>query len=119
MNKNRVVLMNSAMMPQEGLYTIYRIPQEEFFNRLKKAYEEDNLHSYIGYSTNIDFIARHTGIVLPLSREQTTLQDGDTMLIMKLKYRLQDPSSKGKHIPSDDDYEFFIALYKEGIFKFA
>lgn len=34
------------------------------------------------------------------------MQPGDEALIVKLKYRLQDPTQKGKFVPSDEDYEF-------------
>jgi len=36
------------------------------------------------------------------------MQPGDEALIVKLKYRLQNPSQKGKFTPSDEDYEFGI-----------
>lgn len=110
----RVHLMNSAVMPIEGKYASYRISKEIFVSELKKAWEIGILKSYIGYEENIKKIAEWADVRVPLSRDQATnLQAGDMMLVMKLKYRLPDPSmKKGKQdFIGDDDFEFFIVIY--------
>lgn len=108
-----VRLMNSAMMPREGIYTMRRISKREFIDLLVDAYEQGELDSYLGYQANIDLIYSWTGIRLPFKREMTTVEDGDVLLIMKLKYRLQDPGKKGEWIPREEDYEYFICYYRE------
>ena len=109
----RVKLVNSAMMPSEGTYKLRRITKNLFIRILRRASERGIVDSTIGYPNVIDLLFKWTGISFPVSREQTTLEDGDIMLITKLKYRVQDPSTKGKYVPSEDDYEFFIATYKK------
>ncbi|MCX8167389.1 MAG: hypothetical protein N3E37_06085, partial [Candidatus Micrarchaeota archaeon] len=69
----KVKLLNSAMMPAEGVYTLRRITREQFCSELVEAYKKGLLESYIGYQDNIACIARWTGITVPFSRETTTL----------------------------------------------
>ena len=91
-------LLNSAMMPREGLYVMKRISFEEFKAVLKASYERDSIDSYIGYQQNIDLINKWTGIKLETNRDQTVLEDTDSFLVMKLKYRVSDPNSKGAKV---------------------
>lgn len=110
----RVLLMNSAVMPQPGKYEAVRISREEFIFELKKAWEKGILKSYIGYEENIKRIAKWANVRVPFSRDQvTSLKPGDIMLVMKLKYRLPDPGMKKgpQNFISDDDFEFFRVVY--------
>ncbi|MEM4721739.1 MAG: DUF1874 domain-containing protein [Candidatus Methanomethylicaceae archaeon] len=107
-----IKLMNSAMMPCEGKYTLRRITKDEFCSILTNAYSKGMLESYVGYQDNINLIAKWTGIIIPFSRENTTVADGDTLLIMKLNKRMGDPSMKGKIQFGEQDFEFFKAEYK-------
>lgn len=108
----KVKLLNSAMMPCEGHYTLRRISKEQFCSELKRAWERGILESYIGYQDNINLIEQWTGIVVPFSRATTTVRDGDILLIMKLNKRIGDPSMKGKISFEENDFEFFRAEYK-------
>ncbi|MCS7215989.1 MAG: YddF family protein [Candidatus Micrarchaeota archaeon] len=108
----KVKLLNSAMMPNEGIYVLKRITKEQFCKELIEAYQQNRLESYIGYQDNIDLIAKWTGVIIPFSRETASTEDGDVLLIMKLKKRMGDPSMKGKLMFSDEDFEFFKAEYK-------
>lgn len=108
----KVKLLNSAMMPCEGHYTLKRISKEQFCSELMRAWKDGILESYIGYQDNITLIAKWTGIVVPFSRETTTIEDGDILLIMKLAKRMGDPSMKGKIQFGEQDFEFFKAEYK-------
>lgn len=101
-------LMNTAMMPISGEYILTKITQNDFVFYLKNA---RIFESYIGYDTTAEFINRISGVTVTLNREQTTLKNGDEMLICKLKYRLPDPNQKGKYIPTNEDYEFFFCKY--------
>ena len=100
-------LMNSAMMPAEGTYQLWRVAREDFVNRLQSRPFE----SYIGYPETANFLESVSGMRISVSREQTTLVDGDTLLIVKLKYRLQNPAQKKDWKPSAEDYEFFVCGY--------
>ena len=111
-----LVLMNSAMMPEDGIYTCERITRQEFINLVKEYYQKGEIRSYIGYSNTVDFIRRLTGITFAVNRNKTHLNDGDLVLVVKLKYRFKDPDAKikvrqGKIQIKDDDYEFFKVTY--------
>ena len=105
--------MNSAMMPSEGTYTLTRIDAERFAHFIKE--NAPNLESYIGYQSTADHIYSLTGVRVPVIREQTSIADGDTILICKLKYRAQDISMKGSRDAqaalTPDDFEYFIYTY--------
>jgi Domain of unknown function (DUF1874) len=100
-------LMNSAMMPSDGHYFRRMVTQAEFVAAMAEGFE-----SSIGYPATAQFLERISGRSVPLSREETTVEDGDKLLICKLKYRLQNPGNKRDHAPRDEDYEFIIAEYR-------
>lgn len=102
-------VMNAAMMPAEGCYNLTGITQDGFMRAIKTAHRNGNLTSWIGYQQNADFIAEKTGIRLPLTRKETKIGDGDKLLIMKLRYRV-DGYPKGYPV-SENDFEFFVADY--------
>ena len=101
-------LLNSAMMPQAGTYEMKKIPFEEF----KKIISDKNvkIDSYIGYPQNVQLIKDWTGREIELNRKQAEVFDGDEMLVMKLKYRVANPSEKGKEV-DESDFEFFRIKY--------
>jgi len=104
----KVILLNSAMMPVPGYYKAFSIPKTLFIKILEEAYEKGNLESYIGYEQNIKLIEKWTQgkVKLEVNREQIKeLRNGDIMLVMKLRYRVQSPGDKGKEV-SEDDFEF-------------
>ncbi len=98
-------VMNSAMMPAPGTYTMRRIDEKTFFNALIAACGDGVLSSSIGYQQNVDYIRKKIGISLFTTREETKIADGDRLLIMKLKYRVQG-LPKGSPI-DETDFEFF------------
>jgi hypothetical protein len=104
-----ILLLNSAMMPQEGIYKMERITKEEFCSSVQAADENKCLTSYIGYPQNIALIKNWTGVEVQLNRAVCTCADGDTLLIMKLSYRVE-PGAKGEQVP-DDGFEFFKVSY--------
>ena len=67
--------------------------------------------SYIGYPQNVEFL-RSAGVTapIPISREQTALEDGDTLLVMRLRYRVTGGSTKGQPV-RPEDFEFFEVSY--------
>jgi len=104
-------LMNSAMMPKEGTFINKQISKNEFITLLKIFHKKGELLSYVGYPQNAELIEKWSGIKIPVNREQLTeLNDGDLLLIMKLKYRLPDSSQKGQPV-SEDDFEFYLCKY--------
>jgi hypothetical protein len=110
-------LLNSAVMPKEGTYVIKKISKEYFIQILKYYSELGQIKSFIGYPQNAELIYKWSGVKVDINREQLTdIETGDKMLIMKLKYRVKDPSMKGD-IVDENDFEFYICVYNEDIPK--
>lgn len=108
-----VHLMNSAMMPAEGIYVAQRISQESFASWVRRAYATGTLKSYIGYEQTARHIEAIAGVPVEVSRQPVSdLQDRDVLLVCKLKYRVADPTSKGKPV-RESDFEYFLVDYYE------
>lgn len=107
-----VLLLNSAVMPTEGTYTLKRISEATFRKILQEAAAADNLQSYIGYPETANLIEENTGIEIEVSREQAELAEGDVMLIVKLRHRIQNLSDIGTYQPSLEDLDFFICHWQ-------
>jgi len=105
------VLLNSAMMPDEGVYVLRRVSRGEFAKLVADAYRRGDLRSYIGYPETAQHIERVSGAPIQVNRAPTKLADQATILICKLAYRVADPGVKGKLQPTDEDYEYFVAKY--------
>lgn len=105
-----IVLMNSAMMPVPGTYRARKATVEEVRELLQK--HNFTFRSYVGYPDTAAYMTRTLGVEVPVCRDQTTLEAGDIMVVCKLKYRLQNPSSKGTFVPSEEDYEWWIVEYE-------
>ena len=108
-----VRLMNAAVMPCEGKYQLIAIDADSFGKHVCYAHECGKLVSYVGYANTAALISRLSCVTIPVTRQSTELNDGDTMLICRLKYRADDPTQKRFLNPSDDDYEFFVAFYRK------
>ena len=102
-------LMNSAMMPKAGHYRLTQISIEEFTTLLKS----NEFVSYIGYKETARLIEPIIEKPVPLSRKTTDLNDGDVLVIVRLKYRVDAESKKGSIEPDITDFEFFKATYSE------
>ena len=102
-----LLLLNSAVMPTEGVYTLKRISEAAFQKFLQEA-ATGNFQSYIGYPETARLIEQLTGIEIQVSREQAELATGDVMLIVKLRHRIKDLSNITAQQPSLDDLDFFI-----------
>ena len=105
------ILLNSAMMPDEGLYILQRVSREFFAELIADAHRRGNLRSYIGYPETARHIERIARVPIPVNRAATQLTDQALLAICRLKYRVADPGAKGKLQPGEDDYEYFVATY--------
>jgi len=106
------ILLNSAMMPAEGIYILKRISRDDFGRLVADAYQRGDLHSYVGYPETAQHIERVSGVPIQVNRAPTKLAaDQATILICKLAYRVADPGMKGKLQPTEDDYEYYVATY--------
>ena len=102
-----ILLLNAAVMPTEGMYTLKRISEGTFKEALTEAAALDNFKSYIGYPETAQVIEHLTGIEIQVSREQATLTPGDVMLIVKLRHRVANPASPEPLQRAIEDFEFF------------
>lgn len=102
-----ILLLNSAVMPAEGVYTLKRISKATFRTVLREASATGDFRSYIGYPETARLIEQITGIEIEVSREQATLLPGDLMLIVKLRHRIANPANPAALQHSIDDFEFF------------
>ena len=107
-----ILLLNSAVMPTEGVYTLKRISKAKFRSVLQEAAACNNFQSYIGYPETARLLEQLTGIEIEVSREQAELETGDVMLIVKLRHRIQDASKISTYQPTLDDLEFFICYWQ-------
>lgn len=106
-------LLNSAVMPRAGVYSARVIDRDEFAVRLRLAVDCGELRSYIGYEETARFVERVAGVAIHVSREPTSLDDGDTMLVARVRYRV-DPRRKGAPLAlSDGDFEFLLVEFRE------
>jgi hypothetical protein len=98
-------LLNSAMMPNlDCVYDCRSCGPYEFARYLQAGPFE----SYIGYPETARILEELSGVKIPISRAQTTVEPGDTLLIARLKYRLGNPADKGKTTHTLDDFEFAV-----------
>lgn len=109
-----IALMNTSMMPVPGTYKLEPLSLDEFRTEIIKAYTSGEMESFIGYREVVDIISEIASIRPQISRRDTYLSDGDTMLICKLKYRVRNPMSKGHLKNTIDDYEFFKCVFERG-----
>jgi len=103
-------LMNSAMMPQPGLYYCREITRGEFCAILKKEHAEGTLENFVSYQQNLDLIEEWTGVKLSPSRGLCEMKDKDGTIVMRLNYR-PTPGTKGDKIINEDDFSFFTVTY--------
>lgn len=111
-----IKLMNSAVMPEAGQYNLKRIMKEEFVRILCNS----NFTSYIGYPSTaamiekLIFVETGKNITVTICRDRTDINDGDDLLICRLKNRILDVNDKKKNIHYDvGDYEYFNCSYKK------
>lgn len=107
-----ILLLNSAVMPNEGVYTLKRISDTTFQRMLRDAALTDNFKSYIGYPETARLIEQIAGITIEVSRAQAVLTPGDIMLIVKLRQRVANPADKEILQLSIEDIEFFRCDWK-------
>lgn len=100
-----IYLMNSAVMPAGafGTYKYYPMVAETFGWYLKTQ----PIQSRIGYPQNINLLRDWFGVKVELNRTEVSLEPGDQMLVMRLKKRVADPSTKGAPQSTNlEDWEF-------------
>ena len=112
MKTNAIVhLLNSAMMPAaDGVYLSKQLTAAEFASRASFAYDNGNLISYVGYKSTAQLLSELCGFEIRENRAETLIDDGDILLVARIKYRLGErPNPDAK--PALDDLEFRVVYY--------
>ena len=105
----KVYLLSATVMPNEGIYRLKGITEQEAREIVQNA---DEVVSYVGYDSTADYMAEVLRIPVGVNRDKVLFNDGDIAVVCKLKYRLKDPKQKGSYSPQPDDYEWFLAEYE-------
>ncbi len=101
-------LLNSAVIASPGRYEYRLATREEAADWLRAG----AFVSRVGYLATADHIEAISGARPPLSREATAMEPGDEALVVRLRYRIQDPGQKATVRPGAEDWEYGI-LRKE------
>lgn len=107
-----IKLMNAAVMPRAGVYRVSELSASEFADALKS----EEFQSFVGYDSTAKHIESIAGVSVPVCRDQAAVEDGDRMLVCRLKARLSDPTKKAdkNYVPAPEDYEYLLVVYQEG-----
>ncbi len=106
---DEITLLNSANMPSDGLYNKKTISKNQFIEIIKNA---KIINSSIGYESVGKLIKKLTGIDVNVNRNITYINNNTTIVGLTLSYRVK-PKNKGYTEPTDDDYIYFLAEYKQ------
>lgn len=102
-------LLNSAVLTNPGTYHYRLVTAEEAADWLQKG----DFISRIGYPATAKYIEELSGVRPEISREATAMQPGDEALVVRLKYRVQDPGEKATYQPAKEDWEY--GILKKGV----
>jgi hypothetical protein len=100
-------LLNSAVLPA-GAYGTYRYAPASWqalgealagahvvVDAAGCACGRPHVVSRVGYAETASLIHRLTGVEVPLSRDVSALEPGDRALVVRLRFRVADPRTKG------------------------
>jgi len=105
----RILLLNSAIMPIQGIYEIRKISKDQFIRLIQFADKYNILDSYIGYDQTVNYIEGISGVRVPINRTQAVPNTGDYFLVIKLTKRVSNPIDKGKI--DKPEYEYYFGVY--------
>jgi len=97
-------LLNSAVITSEGVYEYRLVTPQEATEWIRQG----DWVSRIGYPQTADWIEQLAGVRPALSREASPMEVGDEALVVRLRYRVADPSQKGSVAVGPDVWEYGI-----------
>ena len=106
-------ILNSAVMPQPGIYEIEQLTKDEFSHLLRQDSKSFDFKHYIGYGSTLQLLMQLTGIDFGrVNKNKTVLEDGDIFYVVRLNYRVDHNDKKGR-IPDVNDFEYFRGTYED------
>lgn len=106
---SRRLILNAAMIPNPGNYDYRLISQQEAITWLQGGQYPGDFESFVGYPDNAKFLSEISGVNVPVNRGECKMNAGDEALVMRLKYRVVNPATKGAPV-NPEDYEFGLLL---------
>lgn len=108
-------LMNSAVLTTAGTYKYTVLDPYEayrYFDELRGEEVDLNklVKSAIGYEQTAAYMSQILNYDVEVNRDMVTLEPGDEALICKLKYRVQDPKSKGQEVPPEYEWGLLVRI---------
>lgn len=99
--------MNAAVIPNPGTYR-YTLEDEAFARAwlVDGRGEATGWVSFIGYEATADHIEALCGMRPAIRRDRVSFAPGDEALVVRLTYRVQDPSTKATHAPGPEGWEY-------------
>ncbi len=105
----RLLLLNSAICHFEGVYRVRKATPEEIKEVYERAKKEGRkVESYIGYPDTAQILYNILGDEVEVNRGEFTWEKEDIAIVVRLKYRVQNPKEKGKFDPRPEDFEFLV-----------
>lgn len=108
---NKILVLNSANMFNDGIYDKKSISKNQFIKFIQNA---KRINSSIGYESISKLIEKLTGVIIPVKRERTIIDNDSIIVGLTIPLRLSE-KSKGRRNPEEDDYVYFMATYKRNI----
>jgi hypothetical protein len=96
----KMYLMNSPVMPNEGVYIYTVLSKEKFIERFNENKEYYEIVSAIGHEATARYLSKILNYPVEVNRISVEFKDDDMALIVKIKTRL--PEGK---ILSEEDME--------------
>lgn len=110
--RDKIYIMNAAMMPLDCFYSRKEITKEEFTTLVTSA---TTIESSIGYESVSKHIKDVTGVDIPVKRDITTLDEEEgVILVCRLKFR-PEAFLKGKIKAKKEDYEYLKVNFCKSI----
>jgi len=104
-------LLNSAMMPTPGNYSLQEVGADRFVMLYQQAAGVEQVESFIGHEETANHISSLVGMPVEINRAQLDIKTPyATLFIFKINRRV-DPGQKGQVSPDSADYQYFVANF--------
>lgn len=99
-------VMNTTIMPNPGKYLCVPIS----LSNVKFLLMKNDYISAIGHESTAKLLEKITGLSIKMNRITISLEPGDTMLVFKLKTRLEEGTILNEEELAKLEYEFLLCI---------